>query len=283
MPPNPEFWRNGNWKLSFIKMAMIIAVSIISIILYNLIAPIKIIYFLGLDMNSLFFKILPVLFICFTFRQRKLRLKETLMQIGLNIKNAEKSLIGLLITLFGLFAVFSSLQLMNADLASLLGLKVGVFNSLFRVYSFLITQIITVAIWEEILFRGYFQNFFFHFFQSKNVHKFLATFFSISIASLIFVFFHFMSFRILTFPLRFINLFFGGLIIGYIYHKSGNLWLSIFAHAGYNVLSGLRNLIMIDRLNFTSKLYFRDCVSKFNLTDGICRNLTQNLVDIMKK
>jgi membrane protease YdiL (CAAX protease family) len=88
-------------------------------------------------------------------------------------------------------------------------------NSAWQFFLNLLIIAIIPAIGEEFLFRGIFQK---HFTEiSKNAHI------AIIITSFIFSAIHFQFF---TFLPRFVL----GLVLGYIFYWSGNLWLSIFGH-----------------------------------------------------
>lgn len=82
-----------------------------------------------------------------------------------------------------------------------------------------ITSII-VPIWEEIFFRGYIHN---------VLRNRLGMWSAIIVSSLLFGLFHIV-------PLQILGAFSLGLLLAWLYDRSGNLWLAIYAHALNNII-----------------------------------------------
>ncbi|WP_420643344.1 CPBP family intramembrane glutamic endopeptidase [Candidatus Leptofilum sp.] len=79
-----------------------------------------------------------------------------------------------------------------------------------------------VPLWEEIFFRGFIHN---------VLRNRLGMWAAILVSSLLFGIFHFI-------PLQIIGAFTLGILLAWLYEKSGSLWLPIFAHALNNVVFG---------------------------------------------
>lgn len=204
--------------------------------------------------------------------------KEYFKEMGLNFKNKKLIFVALIITFLGLFAVVTSFYLRNANFVVLFGLKVDLFKVLNQSYTFLIAQIIAVALWEEIIFRGYLQNLFEAYFSEKEKLNKFSGIFSIILASVIFTLFHFLTFNSQTFSLRIVNIFCGSLVIGYVYYKSRNLWASTFVHGAYNALQGIVEIFITDRSNFIAEV----CKNEFVNRGGTTLDLSQNLSEIVR-
>ncbi|MBK7894237.1 MAG: type II CAAX endopeptidase family protein [Candidatus Promineifilaceae bacterium] len=80
-----------------------------------------------------------------------------------------------------------------------------------------------VPLWEEMFFRGYVHN---------VLRNRLGMWAAIFVSSLLFGLFHFI-------PLQIIGAFTLGLLLAWLYEKSGSLWLPIFAHALNNLVFGI--------------------------------------------
>ncbi len=85
----------------------------------------------------------------------------------------------------------------------------------------LVLQIALMALGEEIAWRGFFQ---------KQLGRVMAIWPAIGITSIVFAFGHAASgdFTLVAYDLVFIMI--DSVIYGFIYHKTGNLWLSTAAH-----------------------------------------------------
>ena len=79
-----------------------------------------------------------------------------------------------------------------------------------------------VPLWEEMFFRGFIHN---------VLRNRLGMWPAIFVSSLLFGLFHFI-------PLQIIGAFTLGILMAWLYEKSGSLWLPIFAHALNNVVFG---------------------------------------------
>lgn len=90
------------------------------------------------------------------------------------------------------------------------------------------------AIGEELFFRGMVQRFTNSWTQNPTRSIFFTAFF-----------FAILHFQIVSF----IPIFLGGIILGYLYYWTGNLWVSIFAHFVYNASQILLNAFQLDELN----------------------------------
>lgn len=274
------FWKKEGWKNGFFKFVFIVILFFLLIILYSYVSKFKVVYLFGIDILSVLTKLVPILLIFYSFTYKKFMIKEYIKRMGLNITDWKKILVGFLITLLGLFALMTAFYLKNAGLAFSFGLKVNIYQALTKTYTFLILQIVSIVIWEEILFRGYFQNLLEAYFSDKQ--KRFAGLFAILISSILFTLFHFLSFNGVTFNLRVINLFCGSLIIGYAYYKARNLWVSIFIHGGYNVLQdAVVSIFMIDRINFVSEACYRELMNTYNMSSELSRNITETIRNIM--
>jgi membrane protease YdiL (CAAX protease family) len=100
----------------------------------------------------------------------------------------------------------------------------GKFNYLFS--SFIV--IILLAITEEIVFRGYIL---------KNLTTFCGKNTAVLIGALLFATFHLLNPNISL--LSFLNIFLAGLLLGFLYVKTINLWLPISFHIFWNYIQSL--------------------------------------------
>lgn len=80
-----------------------------------------------------------------------------------------------------------------------------------------------VPLWEEMFFRGFIHN---------VLRNRLGVWAAIVVSSLLFGLFHII-------PLQIIGAFTLGLLLAWLYEKSGSLWLPIFAHALNNLIFGI--------------------------------------------
>jgi membrane protease YdiL (CAAX protease family) len=80
-----------------------------------------------------------------------------------------------------------------------------------------------VPLWEEMFFRGFIQN---------VLRNRLGVWAAILVSSLLFGLFHII-------PLQMIGAFTLGILLAWLYEKSGSLWLPIFAHALNNLVFGI--------------------------------------------
>lgn len=80
-----------------------------------------------------------------------------------------------------------------------------------------------VPLWEEMFFRGYIHN---------VLRNRLGVWAAILVSSLLFGLFHLI-------PLQMIGAFTLGILLAWLYEKSGSLWLPIFAHALNNLVFGI--------------------------------------------
>lgn len=177
---------------------------------------------------------------------------EYLKRMGITGVNLKTVILSGIITLFALFAILSSFHLKNVGLSSILGMKIMLNKTFISTFTYFLTQVFFVALWEEILFRGYAQNILEACFADKM--KRYSWIFAIGISSLLFTIFHLFNTNELTFSLRFFNVFFGSLVIGYAYYKTRNIWVSVFVHGGYNTLDKIVTDFIMDRAAFISTI-----------------------------
>ena len=101
-----------------------------------------------------------------------------------------------------------------------------------------LTNLLIIAIVEEFVFRGFFQN---------QFEKVLPKWQSLALASLLFGLMH-LPIAILVYEMEGLLLVYSliewigmGMILGYAYQISRNIWVCIFWHGLHNVLSGTFN------------------------------------------
>lgn len=274
------FWKKEKWENGFLKMLFVMVLFFVLLVLSRYVSKYFSVYFsfIGVDVLGLLNYLIPIIIIFYSFTYKKFMFKEYFKEMGLNFKNKKLIFVALIITFLGLFAVVTSFYLRNANFVVLFGLKVDLFKVLNQSYTFLIAQIIAVALWEEIIFRGYLQNLFEAYFSEKEKLNKFSGIFSIILASVIFTLFHFLTFNSQTFSLRIVNIFCGSLVIGYVYYKSRNLWASTFVHGAYNALQGIVEIFITDRSNFIAEV----CKNEFVNRGGTTLDLSQNLSEIVR-
>ena len=106
-----------------------------------------------------------------------------------------------------------------------------------------LTNLLIVAIVEEFVFRGFFQN---------QFEKVLPKWQSLAMASILFGLMH-LPIAILVYEMEGLLLVYSliewigmGMILGYVYQISRNIWVCIFWHGFYNVLIGTFNWRMVE-------------------------------------
>lgn len=144
-----------------------------------------------------------------------------------------------LIILFSLYALLNQIILWQFKYYGGQPIYENIFKLMLEVPFLMVQSIVFVSVLEEFIFRGYVFNIIRAFFSDligigrfKNIFINIA---SVFIISFIFAIAHYSSFAPPTGGLRFLNIFFGSVVITSGYLQSNGLALPIFLHTGYNV------------------------------------------------
>ncbi|CRX38144.1 type II CAAX endopeptidase family protein [Estrella lausannensis] len=169
----------------------------------------------------------------FLFARRNLFPKQSFFSPAVMVKGALSWFIAypqmLLITIGLNYLLMELFHLEPEEQTSVLELKGAKSHPpLFFLMMFTITLIVPVC--EEILFRGYLQNF---------LRRFLPRFPAIAITSLVFALFHFSGSQSAGNFVILPSLFFFSLYLGFVYEKWGSLSASYGLHAFFNGVSSL--------------------------------------------
>ena len=101
--------------------------------------------------------------------------------------------------------------------------------------------------------------------------------FAIFLSAVVFTSFHFFGFNPVILNFRILNLFFGGLLIGYIFYKTENLWMAIFAHAAYNTLNFLFEVTVKDKISMIIHIF-----EKIMINNNFPVDQLQQIIEILK-
>ena len=252
-----KFWKGKSWWGSLLELLAVTVLFYASLFFGSKINTGIQIMFLGIDLVGILMRFLPLIILLIIIKKRNKSFEEGLRIIGLDKeKQGFSNFIFLILVIIALLMIFTSLIFENINIAhgAGIGLEINILKAIRTAILVFIVTIAQVALLEEIFFRGYFQNFTYHFTLAATKTPLVSSIISIGLAAVNFACAHFLSLINLShvspsaFNLRFINLILGGLFIGYIYNKDRNLWHAIFIHSAYNTLNFLRQLVL--KLNF---------------------------------
>lgn len=246
---------NVFWKKSrFWHLAVIIIVSFVNLAIFSS-TTLRLRISPNLDLTQLFVEALgPALIFCFLFRYSasggiKSRVKQILEALYLwrGRKRLVDSLVNVIVVWLLAFSLILPILLLQSQLFSTLGYAFN-FNLTTILLDYLImffTNILLVAFWEEILFRGYLLNFI-----SRKV-KWFNWAWAIVISSIVFMIYHIFSTPSINPEIRYLGVFAFGLFQGYNLVRNKNLFSNIVVHANINVeITEISNIIQ----NVTTKI-----------------------------
>ena len=182
------------------------------------------------------------------------------------------------------FSLILPILLIQSNMFSNLGYTFN-FSFYDEIIGYLVTivsNIAIVTIWEEMLFRGYLQNFLLNS-TFKKLNRFKGTF-SVVASSFVFMIFH--IFTIIPSPLsaeiRLLSVFIFGLFLGYNLLINKNLWLNIVIHANLNFEINKISSVMIDTISSVIKVGSQNFNMILNKINACAQSQGFNLTDCIK-
>lgn len=288
------FWKQeSSWMKVFIKASFVLVLYLIFLFFIGLINPVWIGYGdFRVNIIRISFSAMLIAIIFCLHKNKADSFSNFFKELGVSLNKTilSKHFRYYFIAIFALFALYTSLELTNAEYAHMLNFlpSQGVYRSFFNISIALVTMILEVAFWEELIFRGYLQQIlyfgFLEYFLTKNKNKTfkfnsrVAVFIAILVSSLVFIFFHFASFKQYIFGLRFYNIFFGSIIFGYIFYKSRDIFSTTLIHASYNILSSVVNFVIIKKIEYLNALLENGLRAR-----GFGEDIIGNVTDILHK
>lgn len=286
------FWKQISWRRVFVKIILVLFLYNFFLYLIDAINPIWTGYNnFRVNLVRVFFNALLIFIIFLLHKPKESSFKEFFKKLGINLKrvNISKHFRYYFIAIFALFAIYTALELTNAEYTHMLNIpsSQGIFQSFFDIAIVLITEILQVAFWEEIIFRGYLQQviyfcFLEYFLKKEDENKSFkddsrkAIALAIVISSLVFIFFHSASFNLYIFGLRFWNIFFGSITFGYIFYKSKDIFSTTFIHGAYNILTSIVHVVILKKMEYLKTLFENELRMR-----GFAENIVGNATEIL--
>ena len=176
------------------------------------------------------------------------------------IKNILYVLFGFGVSLLILFALLTSLHAMNEILALQLNKSLDMMSSYTQTAFVFLMIVLNNAFWEELIFRGFFQNIIIAIISASNLRiinfsvKKHAGAISIFITSCLFTLIHFLTIDAGTGRFRILQLMLASIVYGALYHNTRNIWIPSYGHAFYNYFIVFISNFVKDRAIFACEL-----------------------------